>query len=138
MNATSNNSKNTLHKETDRKQTIKRKKEEANARRKINKSWKTIENTPRYRSASANQRCAAITRKIEIEILDGVILNLRVKSQKKSTSVQNRLLRRIVEKRQAQANHKNYGRTEDLTSTRFSIICTSRCMEAVRKKRLTV
>jgi len=32
--------------------------------------------------------------------------NLSLKSQVKSASVQNRILRRIVEKRQAQANHR--------------------------------
>lgn len=108
---------------------------EANARRKVNKSWEKVEHTPRYRSASAKYVCDTITRKIEIEILDGILLNLSIKSQKKSPSVQNRILRRIVEKRQAQANHKKFGRTEDLTSIHISITGTSRCMEAIRKKR---
>lgn len=34
------------------------------------------------------------------------ILNLNLKSQVKSASVQDRILRRIIEKRQAQANHR--------------------------------
>lgn len=34
------------------------------------------------------------------------MLNLSLKSQVKSASVQDRILRRIVEKRQAQANHR--------------------------------
>lgn len=138
MKQTSNNVNNTLNKKANRNQLHKRKKAEANARRKINKSWKTIENTPRYRSASAKEVCAAITKKIEIEVLDGGFLNLRIKSQGKSTNVQNRLLRRIVEKRQAQANHKKYGRTVDLTLTYVSIISTSRCMETIRKKRFAI
>ena len=124
-----------MDKKASQKHVIKNKKAEANARRKVNKSWEDVEHTPRYRSASAKYVCDTITRKIEIEVLDGILLNLSIKSQSKSPSVQNRILRRIVEKRQAQANHKKFGRTEDLTSIYISITGTSRCMEAIRKKR---
>ena len=126
-------------KETNRKMfqkaKYKRIQKEANARRRINKIWEKVESTPRYRSASAKEVCDTITKKIEIEVLDGILLDLSIKSRTKSASVQNRILRRIVEKRQAQANHKKYGRTEDLTSVHVSITSTSRCMEAIRKKR---
>lgn len=124
-----------MNKKVRQKQIVKSKKAEANARRKVNKSWKKVEQTLRYRSASAKYICNTITRKIEIEVLDGILLNLSIKSQAKSPSVQNRILRRIVEKRQAQANHKKIGRTEDLTSIHISITGTSSCMEAIRKKR---
>ena len=130
-----NNSKDAMNKKVNQKQIVKSKKAEANARRKVNKSWEKVEHTPRYRSASAKYVCDTITRKIAIEVLDGILLNLSIKSQAKSPSVQNRILRRIVEKRQAQANHKKFGRTEDLTSIHISITGTSRCMEAIRKKR---
>ena len=135
MNQTTSNNKNTMNKKTSQKQVIKSKKAEANARRKVNKTWEKVESTPQYRSASAKEVCDAITKKIEIEVLDGILLNLNIKSQTKPSNVQNRILRRIVEKRQAQANHKKYGRTEDLTSIHVSITSTSRCMEAIRKKR---
>ena len=123
------------NRKTIQKANQKRIRTEANARRKVNKSWEKVEHTPRYRSASAKYVCDTITRKIEIEVLDGILLNLSIKSQAKPTSVQNRILRRIVEKRQAQANHNKYGRTEDLTSVHVSITNISRCMEAIRKKR---
>ena len=123
------------NRKTIQKANQKRIRTEANARRKVNKSWVKVEHTPRYRSASAKNVCDTITRKIEIEVLDGILLNLSIKSQTKSPSVQNRILRRIVEKRLAQANHKKFGRTEDLTSIHISITGTSRCMEAIRKKR---
>lgn len=135
MKQATNNSKDTMNKIASQKQIMKNKKAEANARRKVNKSWKKVEHTPRYRSASAKYVCDTITRKIEIEVLDGILLNLSIKSQTKSPSIQNRILRRIVEKRQAQANHKKFGRTEDLTSIHISIAGTSRCIEAIRKKR---
>lgn len=123
------------NRKTIQKANQKRIRTEANARRKVNKSWEKVESTPRYRSASAKETCDTITKKIEIEVLDGILLNLSIKIQTKSPSVQNRILRRIVEKRQAQANHKKFGRTEDLTSIYISIAGTSRCMEAIRKKR---
>ena len=124
-----------MNKKTNQKQVMKSKKAEANARRKVNKCWEKVEHTPRYRCASAKKVCNTITKKIEIEVLDGILLNLNIKSQKKPFRVQNRILRRIIEKRQAQANHKKHGRTEDLTSIHVSITSTSRCMEAIRKKR---
>lgn len=135
MKQATNNSKDTMNKKASQKQIMKNKKAEANAHRKVNKSWEKVERTSRYRSASAREVCDTITKKIEIEVLDGILLNLSIKSQTKPSSVQNRILRRIVEKRQAQANHKKHGRTDDLTSIHISITSTSRCMEAIRKKR---
>ncbi|MCQ2218428.1 MAG: hypothetical protein MJZ33_08105 [Paludibacteraceae bacterium] len=122
MKQTTSNSKNTMNKE-------------ANTHRKINMSWGKIENTLRYRSESAKHVYESITKKIEAEVLDGILLNLSIKSQSKPTSVQNRILRRIVEKRQAQANHKKHGRSKDLSSIHVTITSTCRCMEAIRKKR---
>ena len=52
MKQTTNNSKNNMNKKANQKQVIKNKKAEANARRKVNKSWEKMEHTPRYRSAS--------------------------------------------------------------------------------------
>lgn len=42
-----------MNKKANQKQDMKSKKAEANARRKLNKSWEKMEHTPRYRSASA-------------------------------------------------------------------------------------
>ena len=106
MKQTTGNSKNIMNKNANQKQVMKSKKVEANAHRKVNKSWEKVEHTSRYRSASAREVCDTITKKIEIEVLDGILLNLSIKRQTKPSSVQNRILRRIVEKRQAQANHK--------------------------------
>lgn len=122
-----------MNKNANQKKVMVSKKAEANACCKVNKSWEKVEHTPKYRYASAKAVCDTITKKIEVEVLDGI--NLSIKSQSKPLSVQNRILRRIVEKHQAQANHKKHGHTEDLTSIHVSITSTSRCMEAIRKKR---
>lgn len=42
----------------------------------------------------------------EVNVNDSKFVNLSMKSQVKPASVQNRILRRILEKRQAQAKHK--------------------------------
>ena len=42
----------------------------------------------------------------EINVNDCKFINLSMKSQVKPASVQNRILRRILEKRQAQAHHR--------------------------------
>lgn len=125
-----------MNRNTNQKNVMVSKKAEANACRKVNKCWKIVEHTPKYRYASAKAVCDTITKKIEVEVLDGILLNLSIKSQSKPSSVQNCILRRIVEKRQAQAYHKKHGHTEDLTSMHVSITSTSRCMDAIRKKDL--
>lgn len=63
------NSNNTMNKKASQKQIMKNKKAEANARRKVNKSWEKVEHSPRYRSASVKYVCDTITRKIEIEVM---------------------------------------------------------------------
>lgn len=111
------------------------KKASAKARRKVYESWQKVEATRRYQKAVIKDVCDMTTQKIEIEVLDGILLNLNYRNQGKSQSVQNRILRRIVEKRQAQAAHKKNGRSKDLSSLRISISCISRCMEDIRKRR---
>lgn len=69
MKQTTNNSKNTMNKKANQKQVKKSKKAEANARRKVNKSWEKVEYSPRYRSASVKYVYDTITRKIEIEVM---------------------------------------------------------------------
>lgn len=75
------------------------------------KKWIHTENSVRYKAIATEAVYEFTTLKIEAEILDGIFLRLNVRNQSKSSSVQNRLLRRIVEKRQTQANHKKNGRS---------------------------
>lgn len=108
---------------------------EANARRAVNKRWKQMERTNGYHCALMREICKATTAKIEEEVLDGILLQLKERNESKSASAQNRLLRRIVEKRQAQATHSRDGRTSDLTYRHVMETNTSRSMAAIRKKR---
>ena len=118
MKQTPNNNKATA------KQTKKQRKAEADAHRRTNKRWERVETSDRYRKAATEELCNVTTNKIEIEVLDGILLNLN-----------DRILRRIVEKCQVQASHKKHGRSEDLTSMHITLACTSKCMKDIRKKR---
>lgn len=108
---------------------------EANARREVNRRWQELESTPRYRKAAAAEACQTATKRVKEEVLDGILLSLNEKHQAKSASVQNRMLRRIVEKRQAQASCKANGRTDDLVLKRICMTNTSRCLKSIHKKR---
>ena len=76
MKQATNSSKNSMNKKASQKQFATNRKAEANAHHKVNKKWELIENTPRYRSALAKEVCETITKKIEIEVLNGILLNL--------------------------------------------------------------
>lgn len=117
------------------KQTKKQRKAEADAHRRTNKRWERAETSDRYRKAATEELCNVTTNKIDIEVLDGILLNLNIRSKMQPSKVQDRILRRIVEKRQAQANHKKHGRSEDLTSMHITLACTSKCMKDIRQKR---
>lgn len=134
MKKTTNNTQKIMNKKTTRKQKSK-KAVGANARRKTNKRWKHVEASDCYRKAAIEELCNVTTNQIEIEVLDGIFLNLKIKNQVKTSRVQDRILRRIVEKRQAQAYYKKFSRSEDLATRHITLTCTSKCMEDIKKKR---
>ena len=75
-----------MNKQASQKQFATNRKAEANAHHKVNKKWELIENTPRYRSALAKEVCETITKKIEIEVLNGILLNLHIPEHTRSLS----------------------------------------------------
>lgn len=101
----------------------------------INERWGCVQKTAKYKRAVVREACSETSKKIEIEVLDGLLLNLNFRNREKPMSVQRRILRRIVEKRQAQANHKKIGRSDDLSSLRITISCTSECLANINRKR---
>lgn len=133
MKQTTTNNKGIMNNKEKAKQTKRQRKAEADARRRTNKRWERVEISDRYRKAVAEELCNVTTNKIEIEVLDGILLNLNIRSKIKPSKVQDRILRRIVEKRQAQASHKKHGCSEDLTSMHITLACTSKCMKDIRK-----
>lgn len=88
MKQATNSSKNSMNKKASQKQFATNRKAEANAHHKVNKKWELIENTPRYRSALAKEVCETITKKIEIEVLNGILLKtVDIRSPKTVISV---------------------------------------------------
>lgn len=93
--------------------TQKMRRKEAKARREINKKWERMEGRSKYLQEVAKKSCNDITALIQDECFDGILLQLKPRSEHKSHKEQKRLLRRIIEKRQAQAIHRKIGRSHD-------------------------
>lgn len=108
---------------------------EVKARRKVNEDWQRIESTGKYRKAVARGAGWNTTDRIADEVLDGIHLRLNARNDEKSTSEQKRLLRRIVEKRQAQAIHAKTRNSRDRETAIAVIINTSKCLERLHNLR---
>ncbi len=103
--------------------------------KKDNMAWRCVEDTVRYQRAVAKEMSHRTTLKIEAEVLDGMFLNLNERSRWTSSNVQNRILRRVVEKRQAQARHRKVGRADNLASPYYVSRATSECLTMISRKR---
>lgn len=101
---------------------------EANARRKVAKSWELVGKVFKYRKAAAKESCGRLTQILEEELFDGIILNLKGRNGMKSYACQKRILRRIVEKRQAQSVHRRVGRTRSRYTNHIFRECTNKSM----------
>ena len=89
---------------TTQKITERRRSKEAKARRKVNEDWHRVESTGKYHKAAVRMAGWNTTDRIANEVLDGIFLSLNARNREKSVSKQKRLLRRIVEERQAQSS----------------------------------
>lgn len=130
-----NTNSNKLNMTTTLNKTERRRAKEAKARRRVNENWKRIEFTNKYLKATAQQVGRNTTDKIAEEVLDGIFLNLNARNSEKSASEQKRLLRRIVEKRQAQAIHAKTRRSRSRKATVAVIINSSKCLERIHNLR---
>ena len=112
-----------------------RRAKEAKARRKVNEDWRKVESTGKYCKAAERMAGWNTTDRIANEVLDGIFLSFNARNEGKSTSEQKRLLRRIVEKRQAQAIHAKTRISRDRKTTVAVIINTSKCLERLHHLR---
>lgn len=108
---------------------------EAKARRKVNEDWQWVESSYKYCKAAAIKAGWDATDMIADEVLDGIFLNLNGRNGEKSASEQNRLLRRIVEKRQAQAVHSKTRKSRNRKMTIIIKSNTSKCMDRIHHLR---
>ena len=105
---------------------------EAKARRKVAKSWALVAQGIKYRKAAVKESCDRLTQIMEEELFDGILLNLSGRNGMKSYSCQKRILRRIVEKRQAQSAHHRVGRTGSRYTNYILRECVNKSMEDFR------
>lgn len=101
---------------------------EANARRKVAKSWALVARGVKYRKAAAKESCDHLTQILKDKLFDGILLNLSGRNSMKSYTCQKRILRRIVEKRQAQKAYRRIGRTESCYANYILRECTNKSM----------
>lgn len=102
-----------VHNQLKNQEALKRKQREAKIRRNEVEKWEYVASLSIYKRAVAKEVCYSNISKIKHECFDGIFLNLNCRNSKKSYSVQKRILRRIVEKRQAQSVHRNVKRSDD-------------------------
>ena len=122
------NSSKKANKKMRQKANQKRIQTEANARRKVAKSWALVAQSVKYRKAAAKESCDRLTQILEDELFDGILLNLSGRNSMKSYTCQKRILRRIVEKRQAQKAYRRIGRTESCYANYILRECTNKSM----------
>lgn len=105
---------------------------EANARRKLAKSWALLAKSVKYRKVAVKESCDRLTQILEEELFDGILLNLSGCNGLKSYSSQKRILRRIVEKRQAQSAHRRVGRTDSRYTKHIFRECAKKSLRDLR------
>ena len=105
-----------------------RKKAEANARRKVAKKWAKIGLGVGYKRAAIREAAHNVEELIKEEAFDGFLLLLSEGNRNKSMSFQKRILRRIIEKRQAQAVHRYLGHGDDRLPKYLTMANRSHCM----------
>lgn len=109
---------------------------EANARRKVAKSWALVAKGGKYRKAAVKESCDRLTQILEEELFDGILLNLSRRNGMKSYTCQKRILRRIVEKRQAQSAHRLAGRSGNMFARQLQRYCASKSLGCLKRYQL--
>ena len=109
---------------------------EANARRKVAKSWALVAQGIKYRKAAVKESCDRLTQILEEELFDGILLNLSGRNGMRSYTCQKRILRRIVEKRQAQSAHRLAGRNGNMFTRQLQRYCASQSLDCLKRYQL--
>lgn len=110
------------------------KRTEANARRKVAQDWAHLSHcSKKYKKAVAREFTSRTTQMMKEELFDGILLNLHCQEKGKSYNEQKRILRRIVEKRQAQAAFRHIGRRNSRFFVQTQRTNLSKSMDALRR-----
>lgn len=103
--------------------------------RKLNENWQYLQNTKKYRKARSKEAWSNTCQRIAEEMLDGIFINLNGRHSEDSPSIQKKLMRRVIEKRQAQATFRKTGRTRNLQFASEIEINTRKCIEWINRIR---
>lgn len=109
---------------------------EADARRKVAECWALAAQCVKYQKAAVRESCNRLTYVLEEEVFDGILLNLCGRNSKKSYTCQKRILRRIVEKRQAQSVHRLVGRSGNMFTKQLQRYCSSKSLGCLKRYQL--
>ena len=90
--------------------------------------WRIIESSEKYQSLIVQNLCDRKSQIIELEVLDGIFLNLSKKYRAKSLRMQEKVVRGIVKKRICQTIHKCIGRNTDIKNKHLSAKYVTKCM----------
>lgn len=107
---------------------------ESKASRKVREKHAELEARNDYRKAVNHVIYAELEKEIEEEMLDGIFLNVDEKYQDKSNKAKSRVVRRIVEKRLAQAHHKKFGHPKNRKSHQILNYQVGQCMDNLHRK----
>lgn len=110
-----------------------RKRTVANARRRVAEAWARTGKCMSYKRAAVRETYKHITDDIKDELFDGILISLSPRNSHKGIGAQMRVLRRIAEKRQAQAAYRYIGRSADLLTERITSACGKNCMRELRR-----
>lgn len=99
----------------------------------IAEAWQRKGRTRDYRRAASKAVTNRVDRMIAEDVLDGVPLSLGVARNGATAGVQRRVLRRIVEKRQAQAICRVWGNNAGLFGERLTRRRTGRCISELQR-----
>lgn len=114
---------------------VKREKNSYKITKKLNERWKSLQCSRKYRKARSKEAYKEACIKIEEEMMDGIFFNLKERHSKKSLTFQKKIMRRVIEKRQAQATFRKTGRTNNLRFASEIEINTRKCMEWLHRIR---
>lgn len=111
---------------------------EAASRRQVVQRWQQLAQRFKYQKAASRVSCSRTTQMLEEELFDGILLNLNERNSKKSYCSQKRILRRIVEKRQAQMAHRHIGRSDNMFANHMQRQCVSQSMKELRQYQMCI
>lgn len=94
-----------------------------------------MQTSPKFRYSMMKDVCKKTTDIIKEEIMDGLFFSLNNRNDLMSENKKRRIVRRIVEKRQAQASHHIVGRTDNLFNASIANECISSCWSEINRLR---